>query len=297
MDKYAGRRAKCLTCQKRFFIPKAQGLKAYKIPEPKEGPLIPRPGFYRAVFIDTWKVFTTKRSLKMLVFLILLVGMKYFVGHIALILVLSFGMVGNMFAVFAWLIQTIMMVAACLLYAGIWGLIFDFYMCTIFDNALENDRISNSLEDKELPFWDHMLKPFCVFGLTIYAAFLPLMLPLMIGVEPSRETFYCLAGIGALIFPCMLISISIVKDMSAFKPRNILRPVLRGFFPYIFLPVIFAVLIYCEINTNVVGSISDGQTNATSKMMLMNMVLQIPILWAMRIAGLFYKHYSCYFTM
>jgi hypothetical protein len=297
MDKYAGRRAKCLSCQKRFFIPKAQGLKAFKIPEPKEGPLIPRPGFYKAMFLYTWIIFSRKNSLKMLVFLMFLIYLKFFVGKFALYLVLISPKVFSAPNPFAWLSHAIIMIASCLLYAGIWGLIFDFYMCTIFDNALEYDRISDPLEDKELPFWQHMLKPFCVFGLTVYTAFLPLMLIFMIGIEVSREVFYSLAAIGFLIFPCMLVSISIIKDMSAFRPKNIFRPVFRRFFPYIMLPVMFAGVIYCELNTNVIGSISHGQTNTTTKMMLLNMALQIPVLWAMRTAGLFYKHYSCYFTM
>lgn len=55
-SKHAGKRAKCLACGQRFLIPSQSFQKPEKAEpeaEPKEDPI---PGFYRAVFIDSWRI-------------------------------------------------------------------------------------------------------------------------------------------------------------------------------------------------------------------------------------------------
>jgi hypothetical protein len=55
-DKHCGKRARCTTCGQLFIIPSKDNEKPKKVELPKEkGQLIP--GFYRAVFVDNWKLF------------------------------------------------------------------------------------------------------------------------------------------------------------------------------------------------------------------------------------------------
>ena len=55
-DKHAGRRARCTNCGQFFIIPSEnyKKPKKVKLQEEKGDPI---PGFYRAVFINNWKLF------------------------------------------------------------------------------------------------------------------------------------------------------------------------------------------------------------------------------------------------
>ena len=56
-SKHAGKRARCLSCGQLFTIPQKSCEKAEKIkPEQKEK-TAPLPGFYNAVFIESFKIF------------------------------------------------------------------------------------------------------------------------------------------------------------------------------------------------------------------------------------------------
>ena len=76
-DKHAGQSAKCMTCGQRQIIPEKSGQTPQKI-EPKVEPEFPLPGFYRAVFVDSWKIFIDKDNLTALVFVIAVVCFKFF---------------------------------------------------------------------------------------------------------------------------------------------------------------------------------------------------------------------------
>jgi DNA-directed RNA polymerase subunit RPC12/RpoP len=79
-SRHAGRRAKCLRCEQKFLIPAQSFEKAEKIapePKPKEDPI---PGFYRAVLVDSWKVFFHPQSVTPLAFVIAVVGFKFFLA-------------------------------------------------------------------------------------------------------------------------------------------------------------------------------------------------------------------------
>src|SRR3990172_4586183 len=67
-SKHAGQRAKCLKCDQKFLIPSESFQKAEKVapePKPREEPI---PGFYRAVFLDSWRIFFRRQSVTPLAF-------------------------------------------------------------------------------------------------------------------------------------------------------------------------------------------------------------------------------------
>ncbi|MHC4417571.1 MAG: hypothetical protein ACYSU6_03180, partial [Planctomycetota bacterium] len=77
-SKHAGKRARCLACGQLFVIPE----KSYE--KPKKVKLRiergePLPGFYRAVFIDSWKLFLDPENAISLVFVATVVCFKFFI--------------------------------------------------------------------------------------------------------------------------------------------------------------------------------------------------------------------------
>ena len=80
-DKHAGRQAHCTTCGQQFIIPNKSFEKAEKF-KPPEDNSEPEPGFYRAVFIDNWKLFINPKNITGLVFVTAAVCFKFFTGHV-----------------------------------------------------------------------------------------------------------------------------------------------------------------------------------------------------------------------
>ena len=77
-SKHSGKQAKCLTCGQKFIIPDASFQKPEKVapePEPKGDPVL---DFYRAVFLDSWKLFVNPQNVTPLAFVVAVVCFKFF---------------------------------------------------------------------------------------------------------------------------------------------------------------------------------------------------------------------------
>ncbi|MEA3224401.1 MAG: hypothetical protein U9Q07_00505, partial [Planctomycetota bacterium] len=79
-DKHRGKRARCTTCGERFTIPFRNSEKPKKVKPPKEKGEA-TPGFYRAVFVDSWKLFTTPENVTGFAFIATAVCCKFFVAN------------------------------------------------------------------------------------------------------------------------------------------------------------------------------------------------------------------------
>ena len=80
-DRFAGRQCRCLKCGQFLIIPSNDNEKPQivKISYDQGEPL---PGFYKAVFIDSWKVFLRFKSLTLLIFIVAVICAKFFFGHL-----------------------------------------------------------------------------------------------------------------------------------------------------------------------------------------------------------------------
>src|SRR4030043_55101 len=76
-DKHRGKRAHCMSCGQRFIIPSGDKEKTKKIKSPKEK-VEPLPGFYRALFVNSWRLFTKQENIAGLLFIAMAVFLKFF---------------------------------------------------------------------------------------------------------------------------------------------------------------------------------------------------------------------------
>jgi len=76
-SKHCGKRARCTTCGQVLIIPSKDNEKAQKVElQIEKGE--PLPGFFRAVFVDSWKLFIDPQNVTPLDFVIAVVCFKFF---------------------------------------------------------------------------------------------------------------------------------------------------------------------------------------------------------------------------
>jgi hypothetical protein len=277
--KYAGRRAKCLTCGQKLIIPAASFTKPEKIKPPAEPKGEPTPGFYRAVFIDTWKIFIHPKSVTPLAFVIAVVCFKFFLAQ-----------------------------ACCLNYVAtvvIWGWLFGFYLSLIYDTAFDEDVLPEIHLGSALEFVWNILEPFFIFFYTLFLVELPFIIAfalarghgvtpdnLWTGATPLHRFLQALVVGGLFVFPAAVLTTAVGKDFFLLRPDYLLAPIVRAFIPYMLAVSLLAAACLLEYHTT---QNSGEDTLTLTRDLGLNLAVQLVAIFAMRSVGLLYRHYACYF--
>lgn len=278
-SKHAGKRAKCLSCDQKFYIPAESFQKAKKAePEakPKEDPI---PGFYHAVFVDSWKVFTNRQNVTTLTFIVAVVCFRFFLAQ-----------------------------ACCLNHLSnlvICGWLFGFYLNVISRTAIDDDLLPEIDIGNSVTFILYIIGPFIVFLYTLFLVELPFIIGLSLtqghGVTfsnlwsgssgPHRLLQVLLIG-GLFLFPAAILTTAVGECFSLLRPDYLLVPVSRALMPYLTTGALLTAAVVMEMHTT--QSIGAAPTVAAIHLG-MNLFVQIVAIIAMRSIGLFYRHYGCYF--
>jgi hypothetical protein len=287
-SKHAGKRAKCLTCGKKCVIPAQSFQKAEKVaPEPqvKEDPL---PGFYRAVFVDNWKVFVRRASVTPLAFVIAVVCFQFFLA------------------------------GACLGYVStiiIWGWLFGVYLSVISDTAYDQDVLPEIDIGTSITFLWHALQPIFIFSYTLFLVELPFIIALSqankhgitydqvwSGYTPLHLLLQVLLVGGLFLFPAAILTLAVGQDFTLLRPDYLLAPVFRALIPYATVVLLLIATCLLEMHTTQYASGAmaalpgqgDSRTVAAEHLAV-NLLVQLLALFSMRSIGLLYRHYGCYF--
>ncbi|NLH41589.1 MAG: hypothetical protein GX448_07090 [Planctomycetes bacterium] len=278
--KHAGKRAKCLSCQQRFFIPAESFQKAKKDapePEPKADPI---PGFYRAVFLDTWKVLFNPRNVTPLAFVVAVVCFRFFLAG-----------------------------ACCLNFISsfiIWGWLFGFYLNVISHTAIDDDELPEIELGTSITFLLYVLGPMFTFLYTLFLVELPFILALSLTRDSgvTFETLFTGATLlhrllqvllvgGLLLFPAAILTTAVGGTFSLLRPDYLLAPLPRALFPYLTAGALLTAACIIETRTT---QYEPGAPPASTVLALgVNLLVQVVAIFAMRAIGLFYRHYGCYF--
>ena len=279
-DKHAGQSAKCLTCGQQQIIPDKSGQTPKKI-EPKVELEFPLPGFFHAVFVDSWKIFFDKDNLTAIVFVIAAVCFRFF----------SAG-------------------ACCMgffVYFATWGYLFGFYLQIINETATSGDKLPEIEVGTIITFLGHIFKPIFTFAFTVFIVQLPFIIALAFfkdkGVtwENIWETrtvlnlvMRSLFAAGLFLFPMAILATAVIVDLpELFRLDHLLVPVIRAFIPYLVVVGLLAAACFIETNTRQYESLSMLNTAGD---LAVNLAVQVVAIIAMRSIGLFYRHYDCYFS-
>jgi len=287
-SKHCGKRARCQSCGQLLIIPSKEDEKP-KIIQPKIEKGDPIPGFYRAVFINSWKIFTTRNNATPLAFVAVLVCIKFFLGHLRVTIIVPLLIATLEFCLPLGIILTILT----------WvGLVW-YYMQIIYSTAFEAEELPQvHLESLPGLVWN-ILKLMYIFFIMLFVVELPYIIAAVITRKIGVEwpVFLTILKFGGLFFyPMAMLTVAIGKDLTMLRPDYILIPVFRAFKPYLVvaaLLITYSVLVL-EMQTKQFAGFAKETFLSTTGNLFFNLALQVIAIITMRSIGLFYRHYTCH---
>ena len=132
--KHRGKRARCITCGQRFIIPLTDAEVPTKVKPPKEeGETLP--GFYRAVFVDSYKLFAAPESVTPLVLIATAVCCKFFVANCNYTMTVA----GEVVSI------DLPIPIGHVLHMAAWGFLLLYYMEIIYSTAFDHETLPEAI--------------------------------------------------------------------------------------------------------------------------------------------------------
>jgi len=287
-DKHSGKRARCSTCGQILIIPSRDSETPKKI-KPQIEKAEPLPGFYHAVFVDSWKIFLTRTNVTGLIFIALLVCFMFFVRHMNYTVIIHGRSLTFYFPVPFGSVMTI----------TAWGCLFWYYMQFIYSSAFGTDQLPGFHPVSIAGFLWNILKTIYTVFIVLLVLGLPCLIALLITKEmgiSSPVLLWALMLCGLFVFPAAMLNVAVGKDLTMLRPDYILIPVFRAFKPYLVvaaLLITFGVLVL-EMQTKQFAGLAKETFLSTTGKSILNLAVQVIAIIAMRSIGLFYRHYNCY---
>ena len=276
-SKHCGKRARCTTCGQVFIIPSKDNEKAQKVKlEIEKGN--PVPGFYRAVLVDSWKLFINPQNITPLVFVIAAVCFKFFSAGSCC--------------------------CAYIIHFVVWGWLFGFYLNIIYETAFGIDKLPEIYLGTSITFLWYVIKPFLIFFVTMAVVQIPFIIALTLlqdkGVTyenmwEAQTGLHLLLQVlfisGLFLFPMAILTVAVGRDLTMLRPDYILTPVLKAFVPYLVPVALLVAAAALEMQT---VQYDHSALGITAGRLALNLAVQLIAIIAMRSIGLFYRHYSCH---
>ncbi|MHC4559908.1 MAG: zinc ribbon domain-containing protein [Planctomycetota bacterium] len=279
-DKHRGKRARCTSCGERFVIPSGDNETPQKSEPPKEKPE-PLPGFYRAIFIESWKLFIRAQNLTGLVFVVAAVCFKFFTGH-----------TDYSFTMGAFRVQAPLGLIVIL---ASWGCLFWYYMEIICLTASDADELPDVYMGGLFGFIWKVIKSLSVFAVAMVTVLLPCII-LIATTKKTGVVSHILALIGLFAFPMAILTISVSRDIvMVFRLDYIIKTIAKAFWPYLVVFGLFVLSWELQLRTVAYGQLLARDRLIIGLHLLVNLAVQAIAIIAMRSIGLFYRHYSCHF--
>ena len=278
-DKHSGKRARCTNCGQLFIIPTEDYKKPKKVELSKEKEKgEPMPGFYRAVFVDNWKLFFDSENVTTLVFVIAAVCFKFFSSR-----------------------------SCCcgfVTHYVVWGWLLGFYLNIIYETAFEIEKLPEIYLGTSVTFVWYIIKPFFLFSITMAVVQLPFIITLVLFKDEGltfenfrqaefsfRLLLQVLFILGLFLFPIAILTTAIGKDITMFRPDYFLAPVFKAFVPYVVTVLLLIAAALLETQTT---QYTGSSLLTTAGHLTLNFAVQVIAIIAMRSIGLFYRHYNCH---
>ena len=280
-DKFAGKRAHCVTCGQTFIIPSANGGKS-KLLKPAKQPASSEPiaGFFRALFLDSFRLFAHKENATALVFVTAIVCFKFFLARACCVNLLTLGI--------------------------IWGWLLGFYLNIIYETAFGEDCLPEVYLGTSISWLWVVIKPIFTFFFTWVAVQLPTFIAISVlahkgqtfGDVWSSHTGWRLMLqifqiLGVFVFPMAILTVAVAQDFTRLWPGYLFKPIFRAFWPYLFVVGLLIGTCVLELRTE---QFAGDEALITAGKLGINLLVQVLAIITMRAIGLFYRHYTCYFA-
>lgn len=280
-DKHSGKRARCLNCKQILIIPSRDGETPKKI-KPQFEKAQPLPGFYHALFIDSWKIFSSRTNVTALIFIAAVVCFEFFVRHMNYTLIIHGKSLTFHIPIPFGIVMTITS----------WGCLFWYYMQIIYSTAFDVELLPDVHLGGFPRFMWNILKTIYTLFIVLVVLGLPCLIALLItkkmGISSPALLWALIIG-GLFLFPMAILTVAIGKDLTMLRPDYLLTPIYKAFGPYLTPAALCIAAAVLAIQAYF------GATLAISAAWLTaNLAIQIIAIIAMRSIGLFYRHYSCH---
>ena len=275
----AGEQMQCTNCEQFFIIP-SKNFESPQRVSPPEPPASVKPGFYKAVLFDSWKIFFRKENVTSLTFVTAIICFKFFLSK-------QICCVGD----FSHLI--------------VWGWLMGFYLNIIEQTAMEIDTLPEIELGTYLAFVLNIVKPIVTFLYTLLIALLPFIISLSLlqdegitrnnmwqpGVGPHTIPQILLV-LGLFTFPVTILTNAIGKDFTLLRPDYLITPMIKAPMPYLLVTAILVAAAIMQMRTSQFDI--DDPARYTAGKLALNLLVQVTAIIAMRSIGLFYRHYNCH---
>lgn len=225
----------------------------------------PLPGFYRAVFVESWKLFVRVENAAGLILITVLVCFKFFVGYLGISIIIQ----------------------GCLLW---------YYLKIINQTAFDTDALP---EIGTSEYFDIIKSPI-LFLFALIIVLLPCKFFIMVEQHTGIELpviRWILIITGLFFFPAELLAIAVLEDSSVLvRPDYLLKSVTRAFCPYLIVVVLFSVAWQLQLLTVDYRQLPNTNLFTAGQHLFTNLGAQVLAVIAMRSIGLFYRHYTYYFA-
>ena len=284
-DQHAGKRARCTRCNQPFIIPSEDGGEAEKVEivYEEDGPTS---GFYRAVFKDTWKIFTNMSTITALVFIAIIVAARFFSAHMNFSLTISLRGSLTIFIPFGYFME-----------AATYGCFFWYYMDVIYSTAFGTDALPLIYFRGLVTFVCNIVRALYIFFVISLITMLGFIIVIFISQSLNLHPvwlYYAVAVAGLFFFPAAILVVSVGQDIfMLFPPRDIFAPIKKALKPYLLIAVllILAVALQCK-SARHSRLLQPGESVIIH--LFANIVSAFFALFVSRAIGLFGRHYSCY---
>jgi cytochrome c biogenesis protein CcdA len=288
-EKHAGRGARCTRCQSHFIIPASSDETAKKITLETNDDGGAISGFYRAVFVKSWKVFIDRKNLVGLALMIVAVLVKFVVANsntVISVVMPSTGKTAELPLPFGHII------------AGMcWGVLLWYYMQMINSTAFEVDEMPEPVVGGFVKFITKTATSLYVFAMTLGFVELPCIGAILINeVTPIDITpvVLTLAGVGFFLFPMAFMSVSVNSDLTdMFHVKRMIPPIAKVFRPYLTVAsLVFIAGVAEYFTSNYNAEMLQNGPNIIVLNLAGKIFAQIPTIIAVRSMGLLYRHYG-----
>ena len=290
-DKYSGKRAQCTSCGEYFIIPAKSFEKAKKVKLEKEEISEPIPGFYHAVFVDSWKLFTnkTQSNLTGIIFITAIVCFKFIVTKMNIHLPiqgksLSF----DIYIPTGWTLWAV----AC-------GLLFWYYREMIYSTAFDEDNLPKATLGGFFSFYEFIWKIvqslYYIFAILLVVG-LPFLFTALLFLTTGLHwppLLYLLLFVALFLSPMAILNVSVGQDLTLLRPDYLVVPIFRAFRPYVVTVILFAAAFLLQSQAS---QYSFQSPAVAAGHLMLNLAAQFLMLIAMRSIGLFARHYGCHLS-
>ena len=285
-DKYRGKRAQCTSCGERFIIPSKNFEKAKKVKLEKEEIAEPIPGFYHAVFVDSWKIFNFKSqsNITVLVFITAIVCFNFIVSKMNIHLPIQ----GKSLSF------DIYIPTGWALWAAAWGLLFWYYREVIYTTAFDENELPKASLGGFFEFiWKIIQSLYYIFTILLVVGLPFLFTALLFWTTGFNwpPLLYLLLFVALFLSPMAILNVSVGQDLTLLRPDYLLVPIFRAFRPYVVTVILLAAAFLLQSQAK---QYSFQNPAVAAGHLMLNIAAQFFVLFAMRSIGLFARHYGCY---